>query len=476
MSAPGDSSASAELTWRARRLLIARTACVVLIVGGVLYEWIRITRAPHNDFDLHYFFAQHFIAGDFLYTLGFHWPYPPFWAMAHTPFTLLPLDTVQIVYYPIGLLTALGLFVLLGRLILRDRPVEPGLWFWIVMLAVLMSLRYLLRDAHELYINTTLVLLAWLGVFGWTRGRDWLGGMSLGFAIALKMTAGLFIPYFLLKRQWRFAGAAILFAGLFTVAPMLRTGPASYVEHMTQWSGRIVEGLSQENPSVGVLGEEQFENMSLRSTLVRYLMDLPIGHAGRPPVFLADGSRAKDQGQPELDRSHPGYITVLSLSPATTTWIIRLASLGLVVLVAVPMWRAPAGRDAPHIIWECAAVSILLLVLSPITWGQHCVGIVPACLLVADRILRSERQAVWMWLLLGWFAVFSVILNRAIVGRSIDALLRSYHVETFALLGLLAVVMGWRARVDGSWSPGPVTRSALGSQRADARTSGAARA
>lgn len=410
-----------------RRLLIARIACVVVLVGAVLYEWIRIIVAPHNDFDLHYAFATHFIKGDFLYSLGFHWPYPPFWAMAHTPFTLVSVGTAQIIQYPIGLLTALGLFVIAGRLVRRGRPVQPGLWFWIVMLAVLMSARYLLRDAHELYVNTTLVLLAWLGVYAWTMGRDALGGLSLGLAIALKMTAALFIPYFLLKRQWKFAGTAVLCAGLFTVAPMLRTGPASYVEHMTQWGGRIVEGLTQPNPSVGVLGEEQFENMSLRSTLVRYLMDLPVGHAGRPP--------------------HPGYLTVLSLSPVAATWIIRLSTIGLIVVVAWPMVSPPAGRHDPQVIWECAAVSILLLLLSPITWAQHCVWIVPACLLVADRIVRGERQAVWMWLLLGWFAVFSVILNRGIVGKSIDALLRSYHVETFALLGLLAVVMGWRARV-----------------------------
>ncbi|MEX2215897.1 MAG: glycosyltransferase family 87 protein [Phycisphaeraceae bacterium] len=439
-SAPSTAiSRSRRDTW----LVTARIACILLAATAIIYQWVRIMRAPNNDFDLHYLFAQHFIKGDFLYTLGFHWPYPPFWALAHTPFTLMSPSTAQVVYYPFGLLTVFGLIIILGRLMRRDGQRRHDVQFWTVMLAVLLCLRYLLRDGMELYINTTLVLLAWLSVYAWTKGRDWLGGACLGLAVALKMTAGLFIPYFLLKRQWKLAGSAILFAGLFTLSPMLRTGPTSYVEHMKAWSGRIVEGLSQKDPSVGVLGDEQFENMSLRSTLVRYLMDLPIGHAGRAPLFRADGSR-------ETDRSHPGYVTILSLSPAATTWIIRLATLAMLLVVAWPMRKAPSGRDDPRIIWECAAVSLLLLVLSPITWGQHCVGVLPACLLISDRLLRGQRFRLWMMVLLSWYVLVVVILNRGIVGKSTDALFQSYHLETFAIIALLAVVMGWRRRVEFS--------------------------
>ena len=439
MSDASESSASA-MQARERWLLIARIACIVIVTIVIVAQWVKIMKAPNNDFDLHYIFATRLINGEFLYAHGMHIPYPPFWAMAHVPFIVLPMDTVQIVYYPLGLLTVIGLFMLVGRLVRRDVTVPQERWFWVVMLAVLLASRFLMRDAMELYVNTTLVLLAWLAVYAWTKGRDWLGGLSLGLAVALKMTAALFIPYFLLKRQWKLAGAAMLFAILFTLAPVLVMGTTRYTEHMKAWTDVVIQGVTQKDPSIGVLGQEQFENMSLRSTLVRDLMDLPVDHAGRAPVFQPDGSRAPGQ-------THPAYIKVGSLSPAAASWVIRIVTLGLLLLVAWPMRHAPRGRDDPLIIWECAAVSVLLLVLSPITWGQHCVGIVPACLLLSSRFVRGDHMPAWMWIPIGWYVLFAIVLNRGIVGKSNDALLQSYHVVTFALLGLLAVTMGWRSRV-----------------------------
>lgn len=169
MSEPFDSRSPGD-TSSERWLLIARIACFVIIAGAIGYGWLRIIRAPHNNFDLHYIVATRLNSGELLYTDG-----------------------------------------------------------------VLLSIRFLLRDGRKPYVNTTLVLLAWLAVSAWTKGRDGLGGLSLGFAVALKKTAALFIPYFVLKRQW---------------------------------------------------------------TMVRYLMDRPASHAGRAPVFLPDGTRAEGQSHP----------------------------------------------------------------------------------------------------------------------------------------------------------------------------------
>jgi len=46
--------------------------------------------------------------------------------------------------------------------------------------------------------------------------------------------------------------------------------------------------------------------------------------------------------------------------------------------------------------------------------------------------------------LLGLYVATVLLFSRDLVGRSFSILLASYHFETFALIGLLAVVVGCR--------------------------------
>ena len=50
----------------------------------------------------------------------------------------------------------------------------------------------------------------------------------------------------------------------------------------------------------------------------------------------------------------------------------------------------------------------------------------------------------WMMILLAFYILFVPVLSRDLIGRKLSLLLSSYHVETFAIVGLLAVVLGCR--------------------------------
>ena len=49
---------------------------------------------------------------------------------------------------------------------------------------MLVAIQFLARDLAECGVNILLIALAWFGIYAWTRHRDWLGGASLGLAIA----------------------------------------------------------------------------------------------------------------------------------------------------------------------------------------------------------------------------------------------------------------------------------------------------
>ncbi len=82
---------------------------------------------------------------------------------------------------------------------------------------------------------------------------------------------------------------------------------------------------------------------------------------------------------------------------------------------------------------------VLALLLSPVTWLQHLVLMMPALYLIVaeDRGVKKLGKAApsAMWA----YVVLSLVLNRELLGRETYLLLLSYHTHT---LGMLLVLGG----------------------------------
>lgn len=404
-----------EPLWR--RLVIA-AALLILLASA----FRATSKSWDGDFKLHWESGRRFLAGEFLYAAGHNVPYPPFWAMAHAPAALLPMPIAKAIQFPIGVAALAALFWTLRRLAASAFSLDRTRAFWVAALAMFLAGRFVIRDLAELGVNTLLVALSWLAIYLWTQRRDLLAGASLGAAIALKCTPAIFVAYFLWKRQWRMVAATCLATALFTLAPIVGQGPDSYWNHMSTWSSNAWKGFGNVDPSVGVLGPEPLQNMALRPAFARYLIHLPAGHPGRA--------------------SHPRYVDLLNLRPATAGWAIKIS---LLALFGTFLWwsrRSVVSRTEPRLLWEFAAVSILMLLFSPITWGQHCVALLPACYLISALIVTRGGLPRWMVALLLAYILFVPLLSRDLVGRDLALLLQSYHVETFSIVALLAVLLG----------------------------------
>ena len=221
----------------------------------VLVQWISTMLKPHGDFSRHWEFGQRFVHGEFLYNGGLDIPYPPFFAMAYAPLSLLPLRVAK----PILFLFGFGALFVIRR---GDR-------LWVIAGTLLCSARFVLRDFDDGGQNLILIGLTWMAIYLWSRNRDLLAATSLGLAVALKCTPALFIVYFAWKRQWKISGLALLMAGAFTLLPAVWQ-TSSYPVHMRVWTENILRGFSEPDPSVGILGSEQIQNKSLRPVLARY--------------------------------------------------------------------------------------------------------------------------------------------------------------------------------------------------------------
>lgn len=372
-----------------------------------------------GDFKLHWETGRRFLAKEFLYTGGHDFPYPPFFGMIFAPTALLPMPIAKAVFYPMGVAALLALLWTMRRLVRFAFSLDETQTFWVTAIAVFLAIQFIIHDQAVLGLNTALVALTWLAIYLWKQHRDLLAGVSLGVAIAIKCTPAIFLGYFLWKRQWRMAVWATAAALFFTAAPMAWQGPSFWSQHMRNWVGTAVEGVS----GSGFEANEDFrdKNMSLRPVLMRYL------------VCRSEGN---------FDRNvDPLPVNFLDLSPRVASWIVNSV---LLILIAVFMWwsrGAVGARDEPRLLWELAAVGVLMVLFSPITWGQHCVALLPACFLIAALLLVRARFPRWAIALLSVYVLFCSLAGRDLIGRRLSLLLVSYHITTFCILGLFLILL-----------------------------------
>ncbi|MFE0022766.1 glycosyltransferase 87 family protein [Amycolatopsis sp. NPDC059021] len=267
--------------------------------------------------------------------------YPPFAAVLFLVFLVPPIPVAAVLMLGISL-AALGAVV---YVVVRPRTSRRTA----VVAAVLTAT---VAPAFEPVRNTlwfgqvNLVLMALVAIDCLAPKTRWPRGLMLGLAAAVKITPAGFVLFFLLKRDFRAAGTAVvtfLAAGLaaFAVAPRASS---------EYWFG------GQLTTASGLSGSVYATNQTIQGAVHR-----------------------------------------LGLSPAPALIAIVVATLTALVLAAGAMHRA----DAPMALLLNAAA---VLVCSPISWSHHWVWIVPAAVVLGARV-RSRRAVAGLVAVLVVFAV-----------------------------------------------------------------------
>ncbi|MCA9039486.1 MAG: DUF2029 domain-containing protein [Planctomycetaceae bacterium] len=398
-----------EIHWKRAALILGLVACLV--------PFLQLWTEPRGDFKLHYEFARRLWQDELLYFGGHDTPYPPFWAVVHLPCLLVTNHQAQLLLYPL-FLGAFGLLVYSLKQVVRQQELKqqqkPVPLFWIAAGATLLTSRFLLRDMTECGVNLLLVAGAWWALVRWQKGDDRSAGITLGLLTALKCTPALFIAWFVWKRQWKVVRSAIGTILICMLIPLIWMPLPLYIETMHYWGLTLFTGMGTADPSQGVLGVEPLQNMSLKPAIGRFLMHLPEGHVAR--------------------MEHPLYLDFFNLGPV---WAGRLAWLvmgGLLGLILTRIPRQVSDRNEEQIGWEYALGSILILLYSPITWGQHCVGLFPLFFLAGQKLYRERKWSTALTGLLGFYILINLVLNRGLIGKDFTWLIDSYHLPTLSIL------------------------------------------
>jgi alpha-1,2-mannosyltransferase len=401
-----------------QRVLVV--ACVVIVAT----HWVVIAHRRQTqigDFDISREFGRRLLAGEYLYAGGLHYPYMPTAALYFAPLALCTPSVGIALRYGIAL-GCLWLTLRLLYALLRAHKAELSAQrFAISAIALILASPYIIRDLDD--GGPHLILLAMIvgGISCVWKGRILFGAVCFGLATALKATSALFVPFFIWKRQWRLAAYTAAATLGWMLLPMAWMGASSWWSHQREWTGVVLGSLTGHRTAVAEASEARVQNQALKPAVIRYL--------------------ATVGAQPPLRATQSGEVATPTLAPGTAN---RLATAALLSLLAVCGWwgrKRYQGRHDPAWLLECSAVLILVLLSSPVTWGQHMVLMLPALYLIVAEGRTTRRLGVpavaAMWL----YIVLALLLNREVLGRGRYLVLLSYNVRTLCMLLVLGVLI-----------------------------------
>lgn len=322
--------------------------------------------------------------------------YPPTFAiLPMAPLSLLSHNAALIVFYVLNVACLIGSAWLL-RKILWPPGTDLGNSFWRLpevglCIAVLLCGRFLDSNLKLGNANLFILFFTTLGLYGLHRDRGAWGGLAIAYATAVKATPGLFGLYFLWSRRgWAMVGGAVGLLVFLLVVPTAVLGWQRTADSLQKFAGEAGakfatpavtqdadeatadEGESDEGPrAIGV---------SLRGTLLKLLS---------PTLSM----HHREEGDVRS-------VNILDLELATVS---RLATVVSLILLGLTIWLTAgkaARTDPAGVALSWALVTLLMLLISPLTRKAHCVLLlIPAAVLMArlqqDRLSGFARKAAW---------------------------------------------------------------------------------
>ncbi|WP_226370301.1 glycosyltransferase family 87 protein [Pseudonocardia oceani] len=333
-----------------RRVLPFTVPLLALVLAGLVVH----TGGRHIDLEVYRFGVQAWLSGGDMYgplpetsgQIALPFIYPPFAALLMTPLAVVPWA----VAWPV--LLALSVLALGATLYVFARRLWPsgGRGGALSTASIALPLALAVTPGHAIDFETpvegfayaldpvlqtvefgqvNLLLMALVALDCLVDHPRWPRGMLIGIAAAVKLTPAAFVLFFLLRRDYRAAGVAVL-SGVVATAAAFAVAPR---ESLAFWLG---------NPTGGVSGSPFFTNQTVQAVLVR---------AG------VEGTAR------------------------TVAWLALSAA--LLALVVPVVRRAPAPL-------ALVAVAGVALLASPTSWSHHWVWVAPALLVAAASAWRAR--------------------------------------------------------------------------------------
>lgn len=308
-------------------LIAVGLVAAAVAVGVMLVVTLARTSAAGllGDLDIYRGAVSAALAGQDLYAYTYTHPtvhglgftYPPFAALVLVPFALLDSLPAKVIWTALTFIVTVGAILLLvresGRGVVAGSPARAPRVAWVAGLSIPVMLTY--PFLHNLVVGQVSLFVVALALFDHLLPRRWQGSL-VGIAAAIKLTPLVFLPYYLVTKQWRQAAVCTgAFVAASALAWLVLPGAS-----LAYWTNKLWQ--------TGRVGRTD-------STVNKSLLGLLSRH-------LPDGV------------------------PTTLVWLAVAAAVAVLAY-----WRAARHLRSGSPLAAALAVGALSVAVSPISWPHH---------------------------------------------------------------------------------------------------------
>jgi hypothetical protein len=391
------------------------------VIAAAAYYYFRFQKYPAG-LNLYRHAAECMWNQQVLQSCELYFTYPPIFAFLMLPFVSVPIWLATLIWYGVTLICTVLCCWACEHLAVR---MFPGRWSdrqreWLRLWGILVSLKFILAVYEDQAYDFLVLPMTLFGILALTDRRDFLAGLSLGAAAALKVTPLIFLPYLIFKRRFAAAGIFIIALVLFSFLPDLffhpQEGPHGYF--MT-WVREIA--------APGLFDDASTSKYPFWSGANPYNLSL------RGAVALA------------IDKT--------PYEPDFLFWL-RAVQLTFIVVMIALFIAASRARMIPL---EGALLIISALMLAPMTGRGHYVGLLLPYYLIVAGVLMDRNN--------GWFGIAALGISyslsgipREIVPRAFSEFMRMHSDIIYATL-ILIVYFAVIIKSPGRWGILPTAPS-----------------
>jgi hypothetical protein len=281
--------------------------------------------------------------------------YPPFAALLLEPITLVNPEVSLLLWRILNTSMLLAAILLILLLVGRD---HLFLKFVLSFAAALSFCPF--TETIFLGQIDPMILLAWAaGMYLSAADKPFWSALCFAFATMVKVSPAIVVPLFLLRKQWKWIFS---YAGSMLMLLAISVWRLGFENHLL-WFTQVLPYLSQ--------GLAFFSNKSLAAFIFDlYLKNVPLAYNVQVPAYVL--------------RLVKGLDALIYLGVLFYFW-----------------WK---NKTATSLIHELAVLSLVMLIISPITWGHHYV-----LALVALIYLWMKSRETWRNLII-------LVLSTEVIG------------------------------------------------------------
>jgi hypothetical protein len=389
---------------KARWLWVIWLVIACAFIGNFVRYSGRAPKRHYSDFRVYYATGERFLKNTDIYSRPdmsiTPFKYSPTFAMLFAPLSRLPKHQAALVFFTLNFLAVIAICALSKKIIGPDQLTtakKVGLFF----LSLLFSSRFILLVWDAGQVNLIMLLLTLMSLYLLNRKHDLLSATALGLGVLIKYMPAVFVPYFFIRKKWKwtvYVGLAVL---VLLLSPGLVVGFEQGIAYLQKWLPYITE------TSLDKSSWYDYKNQSIYSMGLR---------------FLTQNSAY----------SH----SLLDLSHSQAMMVSVAFALGLYLL---SLWPVRAKKYLPAV--DYSLLLLCMAFFNPNAWMLNFVTFIFVYIFLWQYLFENQFKDKWTLGLVILSFVLTSWLSETVVSEQLESLAEELSCVTLGALVLMAALL-----------------------------------